>query len=104
MAQSKSSKRPKPPSAELEEARRLMALMNHSDWYLMERSFAETAESYHKGMDTATKWDEFVADRAVWQFLVGEMLPLRENIKIWLEAQEGAPIGLEDIGTNPLED
>lgn len=97
--------RPVPEAAEREKAQRLLDMMNHSDWFLMEEAYQNYADAWHAAMDNAETWDEFVAARAVREFIQGNLLPMREGIKTWLE-QQTAPTGFEVGGgsDNILED
>lgn len=96
--------RPVPEEAEHEKARRMLDMMNHSDWFLMEEAYQNYADAWHAAMDNAESWDDFVAARAVREFIQGNLLPMRDGIRTWLE-QQSAPTGFEDeAGENPLED
>lgn len=86
----------------LEEARKVLALMDAGDWYLVERYYTEQRDGYRELMENANTWDQFVAARAIKRFIEGNLLPMRDALREWVAAEDDISPYQND--GNPLED
>lgn len=81
---------------------RMLNVLAHQDWRELHLHFADEAATYRRQMEDAPDWETFVANRAVYLYVSGQLMKLAENVKHQKEELDSEKLA-QDVPLPPAD-